>query len=79
MLVLLLKQGADPNILDGDSKTPLLHAARGRFFTIAHQLLKFITDLNGDPPASETPLIVAVKQKDQPLIALLLKKGADPD
>lgn len=79
VLVLLLKQGADPNIIDDDSETPLLHAARGRFFTIAHQLLKFITDPNSDPPASKAPLIVAVKQKDQPLITLLLKKGADPD
>ena len=76
----LLNKGADPNLparANGD--TPLIVAARVGFEDGAEWLLSVGAKVDGANRMGETPLIVAVQQREPELVKLLLKSGADPD
>ena len=76
----LLNKGADPNLAStrtGD--TPLMAAARIGFFDAAGWLLGLGAKVDGTNKLGETPLIVAVQQRQVLMIKLLLSHGADPD
>jgi ankyrin repeat protein len=76
----LLNKGADPNLPStrtGD--TPLMAAARIGFRDAAAWLLGLGARIDGSNKLGETPLIVAVQQRQVPMIKFLLDHGANPD
>jgi ankyrin repeat protein len=74
----LLAKGADPNVADRRGNSPLMAAARLGFVEGAALLLSQKAQVNQDNDSGETPLIVAVQQRDPAMVRLLLANGADP-
>ncbi len=74
----LLQGGADPNHSDRNGQTPLSVAAAGDKTVLAYPLLQYRADPNVvDPTAGgASPLIIAVKHRNVPLVKLLLRNGA---
>ena len=75
----LLSEGADPNLSARNGDTPLIAAARVGFVDAAEQLLARRVKVDAANRMGETPLIVAVQQRQAPMVRLLLDAGADPD
>lgn len=75
----LLQQGANPNIRDNKSVTPLVLAAQIGFIEGAEQLIKYGAKVDIPNSTGETPLIAAVHKRDIAVMRVLLKAGADPD
>jgi len=74
----LLGKGANPNVRDGQGNAPL-HIAALLGFTEGAELLlgrKAQVDLTNN--SGETPLIIAVQQRNVPMVRMLLNNGADP-
>ena len=75
----LLSQGADPNVGDTNGDTPLIMAARLGFAEGAARMLSTRALVDKANKLGETALIVAVQQRQQRLVKLLLEAGANPD
>jgi ankyrin repeat protein len=75
----LLNQGADPNLPGNGGDTPLIAAARVGFEEAAEWLLGMRAKVDGTNRMGETALIIAVQQRQIPLVKLLLNSGANPD
>ncbi len=74
----LLGKGANPNIKDGQGNTPLHAAALLGFQEGAELLLRQKAQINATNGSGETPLVIAVQQRNIPMVRLLLTNGADP-
>jgi len=79
-LLLLLLFGADPNRPDTDGVTPLYSAVHVAYPEGAKALLKYGADPNLTAgPHGETPLDLAIEQRNTILTHLLLIYGGDPN
>ena len=74
---LLLKHGADVNIKDNDSNTPLHLAVSKNNIDIVNLLLKHGADVNTTDINSKTPLHRAVSNENIDIVKLLLKPEAN--
>ncbi|MEX1026428.1 MAG: ankyrin repeat domain-containing protein [Candidatus Paceibacterota bacterium] len=80
---ILLQAGADPNARDHHDFTPLHWAIHWgqrppNYFAI-YRLLEKRADVNRASDAGWTPLMLACRQSDSKILALLLSRGADPN
>ena len=75
----LLHKGADPNLPGRGGDTPLIAAARVGFAEAGDWLIGLGAKVDGTNKMGETALIVAVQQRQIPMIKLLLNSGANPD
>lgn len=74
----LLGKGANPNVRDAQGNAPLHAAALLGFTEGAELLLGRRAQVNITNNSGETPLIIAVQQRNVPMVRLLLMNGADP-
>ncbi|CAB0038587.1 unnamed protein product [Trichogramma brassicae] len=84
---LLLRNGADPNLATKEGSTPLHIIAKS--CSDNDELAKTLFELsdekyhpvpvNAQDMSGETPLLLAMKNKNRMLVELLLKNGADPN
>lgn len=75
----LLLSGADPNKAGNDAIPPLVWAAGNNYRTCVQILLKQpLTDINARQKANATALFMAVSNKFEAMVDLLLAHGADP-
>nr|WP_047167251.1 ankyrin repeat domain-containing protein [Sphingomonas sp. Y57] len=74
----LLGKGANPNVRDAQGNAPLHAAALLGFTEGAELLLGRKAQVNMANNSGETPLIIAVQQRNVPMVRLLLTNGADP-
>ncbi|MBO9379280.1 ankyrin repeat domain-containing protein [Sphingomonas histidinilytica] len=74
----LLGKGANPNVRDAQGNAPLHAAALLGFTEGAELLLGRRAQVNMANNSGETPLIIAVQQRNVPMVRLLLMNGADP-
>ncbi|MEO8176123.1 MAG: ankyrin repeat domain-containing protein [Sphingomicrobium sp.] len=75
----LLSQGADPNLPGLGGDTPLIAAARVGFEAAVGDLIRLRVKIDSTNRMGETPLIVAVQQRQSEIVKLLLAAGANPD
>ena len=75
----LLSEGADPNLGGRNGDTPLIAAARVGYLGAAADLIRLRVKIDAINRMGETPLIVAVQQRQTAIVKLLLAAGADPD
>ena len=75
----LLGKDADPSISDRQGVTPLMHAALINFPEGAEALLGDKAPVDQTNRRGETALILAVQNKNIPVIRLLVRNGANPD
>ena len=75
----LLDQGADPNLAAKNGDTPLIAAARGGYSGGVAELVARKAKIDATNRKGETALILAVQQRQLPIVRLLLESGADPD
>jgi ankyrin repeat protein len=75
----LLNHGADPNLPGKGGDTPLIAATRVGFGQAVEWLLALGAKVDASNRMRETPLIIAVQQRNMPLAKLFLSQGADPD
>lgn len=73
----LLSRGANPNVRDGQGNAPLHVAALLGFQEGAELLINNRAQVNLPNNSGETPLIIAVQQRNTALVRLLLTNGAD--
>lgn len=78
-LLYLLRQNANPDIRDREGNTPLHIAAQIGFLEAADWLRIVDADLNARNNRGETPLILAVQQRNAALVRQLVDAGANPD
>jgi hypothetical protein len=76
-LAFLLQKGANPDIRDGQGNTPLLIAAQLGFVE-GVQILTGRAGVNIGNSRGETPLILAVHNRDAATVRVLLAAGANP-
>lgn len=74
----LLGRGANPGVKDFKGNTALHYAALLGFQEGAELLLRVSAPVNAVNNNGETPLIIAVQQRNLPMVRLLLTNGADP-
>lgn len=79
IIALLVQHGAAPHLTDNDQHTALHHAVEN----LRHEAAEYlITQLQLDPNAPNrlgvTPIMLAAKNGDLPMIELLLHHGANP-
>lgn len=77
--VLLIQNGADPDIGDQIGSSPLLRAARDGHVYMCRLLLKNGADPNARNMAEESPLHIAARRGNVDLCMLLIQHGADVD
>lgn len=75
----LLQKGADPNLRDGEGRTPLALAVNGGHAELVPVLIAGKANVNLGNGSGETPLILAVQRRDVATARALLAAGADPD
>lgn len=75
----LLTKGADPNLAGKGGDTPLIAASRVGFETAVQWLLGLKARVDQPNRMGETPLIIAVQQREMAIVRILLDAGADPD
>ena len=75
----LLQRGANPNVHDRNGQTPLSLVATGDKTVLAYPLLEHKAEVNvTDPTAADaTPLIIAARHGNVPLVKVLLRYKAD--
>ncbi|RED17107.1 ankyrin repeat domain-containing protein [Parasphingopyxis lamellibrachiae] len=78
-LLYLLRQNANPDIRDREGNTPLHIAAQIGYLEAADWLRIVDADLNARNNRGETPLILAVQQRNAALVRQLVDAGANPD
>uniref|UniRef100_A0A2L2YE43 Uncharacterized protein n=2 Tax=Parasteatoda tepidariorum TaxID=114398 RepID=A0A2L2YE43_PARTP len=76
---LLLQHGADPNIPDNESDTPLLQALRNKNEFLVEKLVVAGADVNATDCSGWSPLHQAASSKNPTLVNFLLKNGANID
>lgn len=74
----MLQRGARPDLQNNDGATPLLLAAQIGWREGAERLLLGRANPNVQNNQGETPLIYAVRRFDQPMVRLLMSRGANP-
>jgi ankyrin repeat protein len=74
---ILIKNGADVNILNRMDESPLYSACIRRRLDVAAVLLENFACVNGSTTA--IPLVVACRANCEELVEMLLQHGADPD
>jgi ankyrin repeat protein len=74
----MLSRGANPNVKDSQGNSALHIAALLGFPEGAELLLSRKAQVNLGNNSGETPLIIAVQQRNLAMIRLLLANGADP-
>jgi ankyrin repeat protein len=74
----LLGRGANPDVKDFKGNTALHYAALLGFQEGAELLLGQAAQINAVNNNGETPLIIAVQQRNVPIVRLLMNNGADP-
>ncbi|HET6631816.1 MAG TPA: ankyrin repeat domain-containing protein [Rhodanobacteraceae bacterium] len=72
----LLTNGADPRVADADGNTPLHWAALSRQADVAAMLLDAQAAIDALNRAGQTPLAMACRAGNGPLVAFLLGRGA---
>ena len=75
----LLSKDADPSIADRQGTTPLMHAALINFTAGAEGLLDDGSPVDQANRRGETALILAVQSKNNAMVRLLVRRGANPD
>jgi uncharacterized protein len=75
----LLQKGANPNLGDKNGNTPLMIAAQLGFIEGADWLIDKKATIDATNRGGETALILAVHNKNVPMVRALLKAGASPD
>jgi uncharacterized protein len=75
----LLSHGADPNIRDARSATPMLIAVESGHAEVLDELIRSKANPNLGNSSGETPLIRAVQRRDAAMVRTLLNAKADPD
>lgn len=78
-LLYFLRQNANPNIRDGDGNTALHIAAQIGYPEAANWLRIVNADLNARNNRGETPIVLAVQQRNTALVRQLIEAGANPD
>lgn len=78
-LAFMLAKGANPNAKDGQGLTALHIAATVGFLDGAQLLLLRKAQVDATNNSGETPLLLAVRQRDLPMVRFLLTEGADPN
>ncbi|GEM_PF-1881241 len=77
---LLIDQGADVNLPGYDDRPPLFHAVERNRASTAVRLLEKGADLEArDSFLGITPLLLAIREGNEPMARLLVEKGADPN
>ncbi|MBA3939699.1 MAG: hypothetical protein C0520_00655 [Sphingopyxis sp.] len=75
----LLSKDADPSIADRQGVTPLMHAALINFTDGAEAILDDRAPVDQTNRRGETALILAVQGKNNAMVRLLVRRGANPD
>jgi ankyrin repeat protein len=75
----LLNKGADPNLGGKGGDSPLIAASRVGFESAVEWLIGLGAKVDGTNRMGETPLIIAVQQRNIPVVRVLLNQGANPD
>lgn len=75
----LLAKGADPSIADRQGVSPLMHAALLNYTDGADELLGEKAPIDQTNRRGETALILAVQAKNNSMVSLLVRRGANPD
>lgn len=75
----MLQQGVDPNVADRSGETPLGLATRLGFSEGARRLIRGGARVDGEGASGETPLIIAVLNRNLDMTKLLVLNGANPD
>ncbi len=75
----LLQKGANANLADRQSATPLILSTQLGFVEGAEWLIKYRANVDQANRSGETPLILAVQLRNPELVRLLLANGANPD
>lgn len=75
----LLRHGADPDILDANGFAPIHYALDAQMPEAVAALLKVDADINVRTPLYQTPLMLAIMADDLPMAEALLEAGADPN
>ena len=75
----LLKEGADPNLLDNYSYSPLGLALTHNLIAISKLILKFSQKINFKTPENSRLLLLSVEKLDIDLTEELLRQGCNPN
>jgi ankyrin repeat protein len=75
----LLGKDADPAVADRQGVTPLMHTALLNFTEGAEALLAEKAPVDQTNRRGETALILAVQGKNNAMVRLLVRRGANPD
>lgn len=75
----LLKDGANPNLLDSFGHTPLELSLRENFSNVAKQILKFSNKIDFKSAQNSKILMLSVEKLNVELTELLLNQGCNPN
>ena len=70
---------ADPNLSDRNGVTPLMAAARIGLAEAVDWLIGLGAEIDAENHMGETALIIAVQQRQVPIVKALIEAGANPD
>ncbi|MGC6400105.1 ankyrin repeat domain-containing protein [Sphingomonas sp. FW199] len=76
---LLLANGGNPNVPDGQGNTAAMLAVEQNFPEAIDVLVRYKANFNQSNARGETPLIRAVQLRNVDMVRTLLAAGADPD
>ncbi|TDL80946.1 M48 family metallopeptidase [Peribacillus frigoritolerans] len=79
MVELLLKNGADPNIVSDNGDVATVDIIYSGDLDLAELLIEKNADINLEDGYGQTALTAAVYEEDVKMVELLLNAGADPD
>jgi ankyrin repeat protein len=79
LVPILLKAGANPNIIDENGATPLHLIAIYNDLSLTQELLKYGAHIDARDNFQKTPLHIAVIRSSEKYVEQLLKQGADPN